>query len=251
MRGSADRSPEKHVKGFTLIELLVVIAIIAILAALLLPVLSRAKASAQATQCKNNLRQLEIGLGLYASDFHAYPYIMQMSTGLRWPDFLGPYVSAGWTNQLYQCPAFKGSRIGLQTCYALNDTWGDTGGVYNGQPPPLGAMSTNATPENAVNSPSDLYAFADARLDNDIQTSFPPEYNPYGDPGFNPYESTDLVLAEFKAEPHPSGRNIVFCDAHIEVIRRANLFQKSEPWSRRWFTDHEPHSEQWGSFATP
>lgn len=106
-------SPRHPWRGFTLIELLVVIAIIAILAALLLPTLGRAKEKARRTTCLNQQKQIALGLQMYA-DENDDLFPVQTSPGVNYfaksnsgPNFLRaviPYTGNPGDGKIFGCP---------------------------------------------------------------------------------------------------------------------------------------------------
>jgi len=95
-------------RGFTLIELLVVIAIIAILAAILFPVFSRAREAARRSSCGSNIRQVQLAIGQYTQDYderHPHTWFGYSSGGTnyplyRWQDAVAPYIK---NLQLFDC----------------------------------------------------------------------------------------------------------------------------------------------------
>jgi len=178
-----------HAEAFTLIELLVVIAIIGILAALLLPVLSRTKAQAQSTACKNHLRQIGLALGMYVSDAHYYPPGRDWETRQGWMDKLYPYYPLAWTNRSWQCPMYmagnglavfwttntveptQGAVWWISYSYNANGIIGNGWNGWTGMPAVLrkwGTLGLGGRPqwvsrEPEVLAPSEMYAVSDAR----------------------------------------------------------------------------------------
>lgn len=98
-RFKSGRSPaQRKVHAFTLVELLVVIALIAILAALLMPALGKAKARAQGIYCLNNSRQLSVGWLLYADD-HADRLAYNMGGDANRTS-VAPRTNLNWVNNI-------------------------------------------------------------------------------------------------------------------------------------------------------
>lgn len=105
-------------RGFTLIELLVVIAIIAVLIALLLPAVQQAREAARRTQCRNNLKQIALGLHNYHDTFGIFPsgqYYCRPNTPCNSPQFVSD--GWGWSASLLpfvdQAPLFQGFNFSL------------------------------------------------------------------------------------------------------------------------------------------
>jgi prepilin-type processing-associated H-X9-DG protein/prepilin-type N-terminal cleavage/methylation domain-containing protein len=258
--------PVTKLKGrpaFTLIELLVIIAIIAILAAMLLPALSRARAQGWSARCKSNLRQLGIALHMYVEDNAKYPYWMDENRNLTWEAALDPFHHPGWSRlRSYECPAYKGlffselSSVERCTSYGYNvagtrSMIGTSSDARYG----LGSQTDHTHPENnlppiaerEVLMPSEMFAIADS-WDWTIRGRF------YGVDfmRFGQFcsQGNGESWTNYPNARHGSGCNVLSCDGHVSVVNYLQLYDPRSPrtTAANWNNDHRPHKETWHIF---
>jgi prepilin-type processing-associated H-X9-DG protein len=249
------------------VELLVVIAIIAILAALLVPTLSSAKARARSTLCQNHLQQMGQALQMYVNEheckypYYVNPYDASLDSAVGpantryWWAKLSPYYPLKWTNAAYHCPGYKGLIAGEQDrhppfgSYAYNKSgvsFPMGGFPYNPSfglgPPTYMSAPRPAVPEARVAVPSEMFAIGESRFLSAEVNGIPGGYDDMACGLLN--QVPRLPMVAFDPLRHGRNYNQLFCDGHVSAIDPWILFNpaKSAPM---WNSDHQPHPELW------